>query len=210
MMKLAIPVKFFIDLGDKPPIIRILWIKWIAEYADKVFEPSFADDFQSKLKELGKETSLETIKQAIEFGRPYFGNGFEVITAKKRGPNKKPMADIVTLDIISKVLIRLNDCAGTDYRMSASSKECISQRIKEGYELQDFYKVIEKKCRQWLNTERAQFLRPITLFGKKFDIYLNEPDQFIIPKRTTIDVAKSATAAAAQYLNRGSKNTGGE
>jgi len=41
--------------------------------------------------------------------------------------------------------------------------------------IDDFYKVIDNKCTQWLNDEKmAQFLRPETLFGTKFESYLNE------------------------------------
>ena len=41
--------------------------------------------------------------------------------------------------------------------------------------IEDFKKVIDNKCNQWLNDEKMmQFLRPETLFGTKFESYLNE------------------------------------
>lgn len=41
--------------------------------------------------------------------------------------------------------------------------------------LQDFITVIDNKCRSWLNDpEMAAYLRPETLFGNKFESYLNE------------------------------------
>jgi uncharacterized phage protein (TIGR02220 family) len=41
--------------------------------------------------------------------------------------------------------------------------------------IQDFFTVIDNKCRSWLNDpEMAAYLRPETLFGTKFESYLNE------------------------------------
>ena len=39
---------------------------------------------------------------------------------------------------------------------------------------EDFYKVINIKSKQWLNTEMEKYLRPETLFSNKFEGYLNE------------------------------------
>ena len=42
---------------------------------------------------------------------------------------------------------------------------------------EDFCKVIDNKCSVWLDTERSIYLRPMTLFGNKFESYLNEVPQ---------------------------------
>ena len=48
-------------------------------------------------------------------------------------------------------------------------------RWKEGYRVDDFKKVIDNKTADWLrNDEMNKFLRPETLFGTKFEAYLNE------------------------------------
>ena len=46
------------------------------------------------------------------------------------------------------------------------------QQIFEDEE--DFYKVINIKSKQWLNTDMEKYLRPVTLFSNKFEGYLNE------------------------------------
>ena len=51
----------------------------------------------------------------------------------------------------------------------------INARLKEGHTLEDFKAVIDKKTKQWLNDEKmSSYLRPMTLFGTKFESYLNE------------------------------------
>jgi len=51
----------------------------------------------------------------------------------------------------------------------------INARWDEGHTLEDFKTVVNNKCLSWLtNPEMAVYLRPETLFGSKFESYLNE------------------------------------
>lgn len=50
----------------------------------------------------------------------------------------------------------------------------IRSRLNEGFVEEDFFKVIDIKSKQWLNTNMEKFLRPETLFSNKFEGYLNE------------------------------------
>jgi len=77
-----------------------------------------------------------------------------------------------------KVIDYLNSQAGTTFtNKNRKAIQLISSRIKEGYTFVDFKIVIDKKCKQWLGTEQAIYLRPITLFNAtKFETYLNETE----------------------------------
>ena len=70
----------------------------------------------------------------------------------------------------------LNRNAGTHYRHTAEkTRSMIRSRFKEGFTLDDFKTVIEAKCKEWSQDKHMeQYLRPETLFGTKFDRYLNE------------------------------------
>ncbi|OYO84914.1 hypothetical protein CG709_14675, partial [Lachnotalea glycerini] len=70
----------------------------------------------------------------------------------------------------------LNDKTGKNFRAStAETQRHICARIEDGYTLEDFKRVIDVKCKQWLNTEREIYLRPKTLFiPSNFDSYLND------------------------------------
>jgi len=56
-----------------------------------------------------------------------------------------------------------------------STKKLIQARMYEGYSIEDFITVNQKKVKQWLDDpEMSKFLRPETLYGNKFEGYLNE------------------------------------
>lgn len=79
-------------------------------------------------------------------------------------------------EIYKSVIDRLNEKAGTNYRASsAATQKHINARLAEGYTLEDFFSVIDKKCAEWKGTNMEMYLRPETLFGSKFENYLNAP-----------------------------------
>lgn len=69
----------------------------------------------------------------------------------------------------------LNKELGTRYRPSTeTTRSAIKARLNEGFTVMDFYDVITKKHKQWKGTKMEEFLRPQTLFGTKFESYLNQ------------------------------------
>ena len=70
----------------------------------------------------------------------------------------------------------LNEKTGSKYKHTTqSTKNGIKARYNEGFKLDDFKRVIDIKTSQWLyDTKMKQYLRPQTLFGTKFEAYLNE------------------------------------
>lgn len=80
--------------------------------------------------------------------------------------------------IYSSVIEYLNQKAGTSYRASTpKTKTLIHARTEEGFTEQDFKKVIDKKCSEWMGTDMEKYLRPETLFGTKFEGYLNAKEK---------------------------------
>lgn len=57
------------------------------------------------------------------------------------------------------------------------TRDLIKARYNENFKLDDFKKVIDNKCEEWLNTEMQKYLRPETLFGSKFESYLNQQNK---------------------------------
>lgn len=80
---------------------------------------------------------------------------------------------------ISYIISFLNGVLGTRYKAtSASTKKHIHARLCEGYTTEDFEKVIASKYAQWGKDARMRmYLRPETLFGNKFEAYLNHAEQ---------------------------------
>ena len=75
-----------------------------------------------------------------------------------------------------RVIEYLNSQAGTTFSTKTKKTiQLVNARFKEGFTFVDFKIVIDKKVKQWLSTEQAVYLRPITLFNAtKFETYLNE------------------------------------
>ena len=78
-------------------------------------------------------------------------------------------------DHTEEVIDHLNQQAGTHYKATtANTRKLIKARLKEGFTVEEIKTVIDKKCADWLNNQdMAKYLRPETLFGPKFESYLN-------------------------------------
>ncbi|MGX7077447.1 conserved phage C-terminal domain-containing protein [Globicatella sanguinis] len=70
----------------------------------------------------------------------------------------------------------LNEKTGSKFKHTTqTTRASIKTRFKEGYSLDDFKRVIDIKTSQWLYDNKMKpYLRPQTLFGTKFEAYLNE------------------------------------
>lgn len=80
----------------------------------------------------------------------------------------------------------LNSKAGTRYKHSSEdTRKHIRARVNDGYTLDDFKAVIDRKVEEWKGTEWEKFLRPSTLFGSKFEGYLNQMDGPRYAKKTS-------------------------
>ena len=80
------------------------------------------------------------------------------------------------LSICKEVISYLNLKAKKNFKAdTASHQKFIKARLKEGYVLEDFKKVVDIMVAKWEGTEYEQYLQPQTLFGNKMDNYLNQP-----------------------------------
>lgn len=82
-----------------------------------------------------------------------------------------------------KILEYLNEKTGKHYRNVPANQDLIRARWKnDGYRFDDFKKVIDNKVAEWKGTGvtfsngklAENYLQPSTLFGSKFDKYLNQ------------------------------------
>lgn len=94
-------------------------------------------------------------------------------------PEEKENSEITqkTDDIpYDRVIKYLNAKAGTNYRATnKATQRLIKARFNEGMTTKDFKKVIDNKCNDWLKDPKmCGYLRPATLFGSKFESYLNQ------------------------------------
>lgn len=80
-----------------------------------------------------------------------------------------------TVSVIKDIIDYLNLVVGTNYKYKTkNTQKHINARLAEGYEVEDFKTVIDKKANEWRGTEMEKYLCPETLFGTKFEKYLNQ------------------------------------
>lgn len=84
-------------------------------------------------------------------------------------------------EMTKTVIGYLNQKAGTCYKASsAKTKELVSARMNEGFTEEDFFTVIDNKVAEWGKPPKQGekdvrvYIRPTTLFGTKFEAYLNQ------------------------------------
>lgn len=77
---------------------------------------------------------------------------------------------------LSEIITYLNEKTESTFKASTKkTQSCIRARLSEGFTVEDFKTVIDKKCAEWLVDEKmSKYLRPETLFGTKFEGYLNQ------------------------------------
>ncbi|HBB28308.1 MAG TPA: hypothetical protein DC000_03490 [Clostridiales bacterium] len=87
---------------------------------------------------------------------------------------------------IVEILDYLNKKINSSYKSSTNkTKDLIKARIQEGFTIDDFKTVIDKKSNEWIGTEWEKYLRPSTLFGAKFESYLNQVNAATNKSRST-------------------------
>ena len=76
-----------------------------------------------------------------------------------------------------KIVFYLNEKADREFKHTTKkTRRKIRARYDEGFGFSDFLTVIDKKVADWINdSDMSKYLRPETLFGTKFESYVNEP-----------------------------------
>lgn len=180
-------------------LLKGLVVKSVAEGTKSYFR--FTDKFYDIREEIfldtdttfmsGASSQKSAIRHDKKVGRGSQKSAIGYDKKVRRGSNKKVVSDTTkkcyqtrqkseTKDIYINIYIDiveyLNKKANKNYKHNSDkTRRFIDARLNEGFTLEDFKKVIDNKCRSWLNDERMnQYLRPETLFGTKFEAYLNE------------------------------------
>lgn len=100
------------------------------------------------------------------------------IEKEKENKSKKDKTYSPSLPSVAEDIVTfLNSMVGSNYKSTTSkTRKLIATRLAEGFTVDDFKAVITKKAKEWQGTDMAQYLRPETLFGTKFEGYLNQPE----------------------------------
>ena len=113
----------------------------------------------------------EGYSEKCEDNNTSFSNTFNNTSNKKDIVEQSSTAPIPYEEIVQY----LNQKTGKHFKStSKATQRHIKARFTDGFVLDDFKQVIDKKCSDWLRDQKMkEYLRPETLFGTKFESYLN-------------------------------------
>jgi uncharacterized phage protein (TIGR02220 family) len=152
----------------------------------------------------GIEKQLESVPEPLK----RYVRGYGIDTASHLNPNPNPNLNLnppkkegdvessprrlATPQNVEKVIDYLNLKTGRKFSSKTkATMRIIYARINEGHHFADFQRVIDAKVKQWWSDPKmADYLRPETLFGTKFDSYLATCD----PLKVKPDESRTASS----------------
>ena len=182
-MKLLIAKGFLIPFDSGVVVIR----HW------RIHNYIRSDRFQSTLHQ-DEKTQLEYDHSKTAMLKPLenvIPNGYHLDTQDRVSKGSLDKDSLTTYpketDNIpyKEIIDYLNSKTGKKYRDNVQkNRSLIKARWSEGYRLEDFKQVIDNMVKDWSGTKYAKYLRPETLFGTKFDGYLNQGNVVNREKKT--------------------------
>jgi len=144
--------------------------------------PKFDDissDYRLKVRRVSEQASE---KDSLEEEVPSQGSEKQTSGVPPSGPSKpaaspRPASpDRLAPGAVREVVEYLNLKAGTSFKPTAkATMQFIKVRLKEGFTVKDFVAVIDGRVSKWKSDAKMrEYLRPQTLFGTKFESYLQE------------------------------------
>jgi uncharacterized phage protein (TIGR02220 family) len=139
---------------------------------------------QGKLPEVGKNVANMLPNDNINDKRSINDNtNDKIIDNKKDILSVSEKTDPIPFE---EIIEHLNELTGKSFNPhTETTKKLIRARWAEGFRLQDFLDVNTGRTRKWLNDPKyCEYLRPLTIYGTKFESYLND---FKISHITPVD-----------------------
>ena len=112
----------------------------------------------------------------VQFEQTYTREYTETTTENNNNVSEEKPLKVVWTEETKHIIDYLNKRTGKKYSVKTKkTAQLIHKLLDNGFTVEDFERVIDIKCKQWLNNEKMnQYLRPRTLFSEKFEDYLNE------------------------------------
>ena len=155
----------------------------ISKYFSPINETtqSQKSDCETMRRDNEEESTKEEDKENSQSDSSYIYNNIKENEKEREIPKReKPEPETDKADRFTgeyrEIIDYLNEKTGKKFSArSRVNQGHMSARLKEGFTVEDFKRVIDVKVFQWHDDPKmAKFLRPETLFGTKFDRYLNE------------------------------------
>lgn len=173
--------EYFCKLYDVKENAIATWIRHLKEKEYISIEYQYKNNTKEIEKRRIKICGIQ--KDTTSYSNEYEGGIQKGEDNNTRYINNTSKENNISNDILKEIVNYLNLKSNKSYKWNTrDTQKLINARTKEGFTIDDFKKVIDNKTNKWLNTDMEQYLRPTTLFGTKFESYLNEKN---IPRKET-------------------------
>ncbi|MEB6046008.1 conserved phage C-terminal domain-containing protein [Staphylococcus pseudoxylosus] len=147
----------------------------LREYEYSVYEQPNQNGLPNVgLSNVGKtNTGLSNVGKPVPTNNDFTNN--DLTNNNNTNNDGNTMSSSSTVYPYKSIIEHLNQSTGKHYKPTTrKTKDLIKARFKDGFDEQAFQTVINNKVTEWKGTEMEKFLRPETLFGTKFEGYLNQ------------------------------------
>lgn len=171
-LKLLLAKEFLIPFDSGVVVIK----DWkIHNYirTDRYNETVYQEE-KSQIKQLenGRYTKCHTNGIPLVHQR-----GTQVRLGKDRLGKENTLSRNSTVHPYKEVIDYLNNKTDKQYKHTTKKTQTlVKARFEEGFNLDDFKTVIDIKAKEWMQGDMEKYLRPDTLFGTKFESYLNQSE----------------------------------
>lgn len=159
-------------LGIHTNKFRVLWgviAEYTVEYNGKYSHPKLLDIFH-KVEEKSVKNS-ESAKMRWKKEKSSDANASVSHSERNANHNHNQIHNQSIIYIVDF----LNSITGQKYKSNAKkTASLIVSKLNAGFTVEDFKKAIQNKYTEWKGTKYEQYLRPVTLFGEKFEGYVNQ------------------------------------
>ncbi len=149
---------------------------WIRKFWDSETKKY---NYQITVPELGTVPQSGTVPESGTEGVPESGTkGVPESGTHNYKENYKENLKTKEGDVYEEILADLNEKTGKNFKpTSKANRKWIDLRLKDGFTVEDFKAVNTNKAKDWNNSpEHNQYLRPETLYGNKFEGYLQQKE----------------------------------
>lgn len=157
------------------------------------YQREYMREYRQKQKEIANTNPDETATLSDSCKTNSNTNGKANVSSLEKSREDKTRVDkrreknSVIYPESVEIIDYLNLVLGTNYKSTTkATQDLIKARLKEKYTVEDFKRVIDIKYAEWSGDPKTSvWLRPSTLFGNKFESYLNQkpPDKYsTLPK----------------------------
>lgn len=165
------------DLSHKRYLLQhyTVWAKLLGKFGGKVLQKDFLQKNKSKIIEI--LSILVVNPQTQNYSSDFleiFEKGVTFITGRQQTGNIPPKEEHKEIiDYLNEISKRTPENAYS--HTNGNTQQLIYARLREGYTVEHFKRVIDRKWEQWKGTQAEIYMRPSTLFSiKHFEEYLKE------------------------------------